>query len=90
MNGTAPPAAAAAFRAGWVKVSGMGSVVTREKGQTMTNARPTTWSMGMVPPPGSPMWARESSETDRWSPITHSRPSGTSTLKRRCEGTSPG
>src|SRR5690606_2511938 len=89
-NGAAPPSAVAVFRAGWAKVSGMGSVLARGKGQTITKARPTTLSAGMVPPPGSWVWDRESSETERWSPITHSRPSGTSASKNFCDGTSPG
>ncbi len=52
-------------------------------------ARPTTSSSDTVPK--SVSWcARESAELDRWSPITHSRPSGTVTSKGVLEGASPG
>ena len=46
----------------------------RFSGQTTTSTRPDHLVHGTVPPPGSPRWARESSESARWSPITHSRP----------------
>jgi hypothetical protein len=46
-------------------------------GQPITKARPTTRLSGIVPPPGWSVWKRESAESERWSPITHSRPSGT-------------
>ena len=36
------------------------------------------------------MWPRESHETARWSPITHSRPGGTMMLNRIVEGALPG
>src|SRR5690606_16642900 len=66
-SGAAP---VSAWSAGCANVSGMGIVVARENGQTMTKARPMTWLSGMAPPPGSPVWERESMETWRWSPIT--------------------
>ncbi|ANB08806.1 hypothetical protein SAM40697_4849 [Streptomyces ambofaciens] len=59
------------------------------KGQAITMARPTTSSSETVPKSVS-WWKRESAEFDRWSPITHSRPSGTSTSKGVVEGLSPG
>ncbi|SNS73083.1 hypothetical protein SAMN05216276_1014166 [Streptosporangium subroseum] len=49
-----------ACSAGCPKVSGMDSVVARENGQTMTKARPSTSSMGIVPPPASLRCIRES------------------------------
>jgi hypothetical protein len=52
-------------------------------------ARPTTSSSETVPWSVS-WWTRESAELDRWSPITHSRPSGTVTSNGVVEGTSPG
>ncbi|KYK15441.1 hypothetical protein AUW26_21965 [Streptomyces sp. CC71] len=58
-------------------------------GQAITIARPTTSSSETVPKSVS-WWARESAELDRWSPITHRRPSGTVTSKGVREGTSPG
>ena len=59
-------------------------------GQTTLKARPMTLSSGTVPPPGSPVWARESAEASRWSPITQSRPAGTVTSNVASEGTLPG
>lgn len=52
-------------------------------------ARPTTSSSETVPWSVS-WWARESAELDRWSPITHSRPSGTVTSNGVVDGMSPG
>jgi hypothetical protein len=52
-------------------------------------ARPTTSSSETVPK-SVPWWNRESAEFDRWSPITHSRPSGTLTSNAIVEGLSPG
>ncbi len=52
-------------------------------------ARPTTSSSETVPKSVS-WWARESAELDRWSPITHSRPSGTVTSNGALDGESPG
>lgn len=59
-------------------------------GQAITMARPTTSSSETVPPYPRSWWKRESAELDRWSPITHSRPSGTVTSKGVLEGTLPG
>ena len=42
------------------KVSGIGRTCHCETGQTTAIARPTTDETGTNPPPGSPMWARES------------------------------
>lgn len=68
---------------------GSSRVVQWPNGQAITMARPTTSSSDTVPK--SVSWcARESAELDRWSPITHSRPSGTVTSKGVLEGTSPG
>lgn len=52
-------------------------------------ARPTTSSWDTVPKSVS-WWARESAELDRWSPITHNRPSGTVTSNGVRDGVSPG
>lgn len=90
MSGAWPVTAPAALSAAWLKVSGIGRVPMRENGHTITKARPITRSSGIVPPPGSPWCARESRDTERWSPITHSRPSGTVISKGRSEGWSPG
>jgi hypothetical protein len=60
-------------------VSGTLSRAARSSGQTTTNARPITLSCGTVPWFSSSMWKRESADEPRWSPITHRRPSGTST-----------
>ncbi len=46
---------------------------TRPRGHTRTNARPTTLLSGMVP------FTRESDDSLRWSPMTHSSPAGTFT-----------
>lgn len=59
-------------------------------GQPITKARPTTRLSGMVPPPGWSMWKRESAESERWSPITHSRPGGTRSTNFVNEGGFPG
>lgn len=56
----------------------------------MTKARPTTRLSGMVPPPGLSVWYRESAESERWSPITHSRPGGTCSVNFIIEGGFPG
>ena len=45
-----------------VNVAGMGKIRHRLGGQMMTKARPITALSGTVPPPGSPMCSRESSE----------------------------
>ncbi|AIV33970.1 hypothetical protein NI25_11115 [Streptomyces sp. CCM_MD2014] len=58
-------------------------------GQAITMARPTTSSWDTVPKSVS-WWTRESAELERWSPITHSRPSGTVTSNGVRDGTSPG
>jgi len=67
---------------GCENVAGIGRIRQREGGHTITNARPITSFSGMVPRPGSPWRNRESSDTGRLSPITHSRPGGTVRLKR--------
>ena len=59
-------------------------------GQAIQSARPITSSTGTVPPPGSPRWSRESAESSRWSPMTHSLPSGTTMSNGTREGASPG
>jgi hypothetical protein len=59
-------------------------------GQAMTKARPTTRLSGIVPPPGWSVWYRESAESERWSPITHSRPLGTWTVNFIMDGGLPG
>ena len=46
-------------------------------GQMTTKTFPTTSLAGMKPPPGSPMWARESTDWLRLSPITQMWSSGT-------------
>jgi hypothetical protein len=70
-------------------VFGSSSVVQWPNGQAITMARPTTSSSETVPK--SVRWcARESAEFDRWSPITHSRPSGTVTSNGVVDGLSPG
>ena len=51
----------------------------RLSGHTMSAAFPMTSSTAIVPEYLSPMCARESAEAERWSPITHNRPSGTVT-----------
>ena len=58
----AEPAAAVleALSLGCSKVAGMLRKVQRLDGQMMTKARPMTELTGMAPPPGSPMWPRES------------------------------
>ena len=50
------------FSAGVVNVAGMDKICHRLGGQMMTKARPITALSGTVPPPGSPMWSRESAE----------------------------
>ncbi|SCE19745.1 hypothetical protein GA0115253_103481, partial [Streptomyces sp. Termitarium-T10T-6] len=57
-------------------------------GQAITTARPTTSSSATVPRSGSSRWKRESAESERWSPITKSRPSGTFTSNEMVEGRS--
>lgn len=52
-------------RAGCSNVRGADSSFMWEGGQTTANARPMTSLTGIVPPPGSPRWARESAETER-------------------------
>ena len=68
----------------------MGRIRNRLTGQIMMKARPTTALSGIVPPPGSPMWSRESADQNRLSPMTHSRPGGTTMLNRDSEGAEPG
>src|ERR671911_1329461 len=65
-------------------VSGRDSDSQRETGHTTAKARPVTRSSGTVP------LTRESPEFDRWSPITNSSSSGTSTSNSVAEGSSPG
>lgn len=72
------------------KVAGSFSRAQWPTGQPITTARPTTRLSGMVPPPGSPRWKRESAESERWSPITHSRPGGTWSVNFINEGGLPG
>ena len=36
---------------------------SRENGHTMTNARPMTLLIGIVPPPGNPLGERETAES---------------------------
>src|SRR3954447_16258498 len=74
-GGTASPGAAAAD----VWISGESSNPKRVSGQTMTAALPMTSSTAMVPEYLSPTCMRESADAERWSPITHRRPSGTFT-----------
>lgn len=59
-------------------------------GQAITKARPTTRFSGTVPFPSSSRWNRESAELERWSPITHSRPTGTLTVNLIWDGGLPG
>ncbi len=47
------------------KVAGMDSTDHLLTGATITNARPTTRSSGIVPLPGSAWWPRESYDTLR-------------------------
>lgn len=70
-------------------VFGSSRVVQWPKGHAITMACPTTPSSETVPKSVS-WWARESAEFDRWSPITHSRPSGTVTSNGVLDGVSPG
>jgi len=63
-------------------VEGIGSIRHRDGGHTIMKARPMTELSGMVPWPGSLWRSLESSETALLSPITHSRPGGTTMLKR--------
>ena len=72
------------------KVSGISIDCRRDTGHRTAMARPTTFDSGTKPPPGSPMWARESAEFERWSPITHSMPCGTTTSNVCVLGASPG
>ena len=60
-------------------MSGASSSPKRLTGQTITAALPMTSSTATVPEFSSPMCALESADADRWSPMTHSRPSGTVT-----------
>ncbi len=55
-------------------------------------ARPVTSLSGTVPSSGKPlnMCSRESSEIARLSPMTHSRPRGTTTLNGWFDGLAPG
>ena len=87
-----PPAAAGleALSCGCSKVAGMFRKLHWLGGQMITKARPRTPLTGIVPPPGSPMWPRESSEILRWSPMTHRRPAGTVMLNFVADGTLPG
>jgi hypothetical protein len=72
------------------KTAGTGMVRHRSNGQTTTIARPMTFFSGIVPPPGAPRCTRESADSARLSPITHSLPSGTRTSNRRSDGGLPG
>jgi hypothetical protein len=81
---------AAALSLGCSKVAGIGRNRHRLIGQMMTKARPITAFSGTVPPPGWPRSFLESSEMSLWSPMTHSRPGGTTTLNLISEGASPG
>ena len=82
--------AGAAAAARLVKVAGIGRDLTWDGGQITTKARPSTALSGIVPPPGSVEWYRESDDSPRWSPITQSLPGGTVTLKNSADGASPG
>jgi hypothetical protein len=82
--------AGAAAVARLVKVAGIGRDLTWEGGQMTTKARPSTALSGIVPLPGSSEWYRESDDSPRWSPITHSLPGGTVMLKNSSDGASPG
>ncbi len=66
------PTGPARERARAAKPAGRCSARIRPSGQPIQSARPITLSTGTVPPPGSPRWSRESLESPRWSPITHS------------------
>jgi hypothetical protein len=59
-------------------------------GQPIHLARPTTEAAEMVPLYRLSWWYRESAELPRWSPITHSRPSGTVMSNVCVEGVFPG
>ena len=61
----------------------------RFSGQAMTAALPSMSAMSTKPPLLS-VWARESAEWFRLSPITQTLPSGTTTSKSRTWGTSAG
>jgi hypothetical protein len=82
--------AGAAAVARLVNVAGIGRDLTWDGGQMTTKARPTTALSGIAPPPGSAEWYRESDDSPRWSPITHSLPCGTVMLKNSADGASPG
>jgi len=88
---TAAPAVPACSAACW-NVAGMGRSPNCEGGQMIRKARPATSFSGMVPLSGKPlnMCPRESSEIARLSPMTQSRPGGTTTLNCSTEGLAPG
>jgi hypothetical protein len=72
-------------------VSGTVSQVARLSGQKSTKARPTTESTVMVDRLMSPVCtqrSRESPDCERWSPITHNRPGGTTMSNASRLGTS--
>src|SRR5262249_9142534 len=86
---------------GWVKVAGIGKILNRLGGHTIMNARPMTLSAGIVPPrsygthvAGEYVYAqscsRESADSGLLSPMTHSRPGGTTMLNLPCDGLAPG
>ncbi len=74
-----PTTPMAVLSAGLLNVAGRGKNVHRWMGHTVTKTLPTTSSTGMKPPPGSPMWARESAEFSRLSPSTQRWSGGTLT-----------
>src|SRR6202035_4049025 len=90
VTGGAVATAAAALRPACSNVFGIGRSEMRESGQMIRNGRPTTALSGTVPRPGAVVRKRESSESPRLSPITHSLPGGTVMLNRSAEGASPG
>lgn len=83
----------------WLKVAGTDSTLNLVGGQITRKARPITLFSGMVPSrsQGSQLapeiWqscALESAESSRLSPMTHSRPGGTTTLNLTVDGALPG
>jgi hypothetical protein len=87
---TGAPAAPACSAACW-NVVGIGRSPICDGGQMIKNARPATSFSGTVPLAGKPenMCPRESSEMARLSPMTHSRPGGTTMLNDCIEGLAP-
>ena len=72
--------------------TGSPSQLQSDSGQTTVTARPTMSRSGTEPWLPSPPrgWNRESEESDRWSPMTHTRPAGTVMSKACRLGESPG